>query len=445
MLTLPYNYTPREYQLPLLRAMDNGFKRAVCVWHRRAGKDKTLLNFVIKKMFERVGVYYYLFPTYNQGKKIIWKGIDKDGFRFIDHFPKELIYGVNNSEMTITMIHPTDKNEDGTSKPGSIFQIIGTDNIDSIVGTNPVGCLFSEYSLQNPKAWDYLRPILAENGGWAIFNFTPRGENHGWQILQMARKNPGTWFSQVLTVDDTKVIPQAVLDQERAEIIEKDGTDALYQQEYMVSFKVPIQGAYYGMQMMKAREEKRITNVPYDPMIPVDTWWDLGVGDTTAIWFTQSIGKEIRLIDYYETNGEGLPHYAKILQEKKYVYGRHIAPHDIKVTELGSGKTRLETAEGLGIFFEVLPKYGVEDRIEAVRNNLNRCWFDEEKTSMGINALISYHKYWDEENKVYKDRPEHDWSSNGSDSFGYGILAYIDSALDTSDDIPDDTQWVNSR
>jgi len=411
-ISLPYKYTPRDYQIPLLEALDSGVNRAVAVWHRRAGKDKTLINLVGKKMFERVGSYFYFFPTYKQGKKILWNGMDRDGFKFTDHIPKEIRKRTDNGEMLIEAIN------------NSIFQVIGTDNIDSVVGTNPVGCIFSEYSLQDPKAWDFVRPILAENGGWAVFNYTPRGNNHGKQIYDLAKSSPN-WFCQLLTVDDTKVIPPEVLEQERLEIIKKDGNDALFQQEYYCSFEVPIQGAYYGSQLLSAEKENRITVVPVDSALPVHTTWDLGIGDSTAIWFYQLTGAEVRFVDYYETSGEGLPHYVKILQDKGYIFGEHVAPHDIEVRELGSGKSRKETAQSLGINFRIAPKLSIEDGIDAGRNILSRCWFDKIKCERGLNALKSYHKEWDEDNKCYRNHPEHDWSSNGADSFRYFAVSNV--------------------
>lgn len=404
-ISLPHNFEPREYQLSLLQALDAGYKRAVVVWHRRSGKDKTLINLVAKKMYERIGAYYYFFPTYNQGRKILWDGRDKNGFKFLDHIPHALRKSTNATEMKIEM------------ENGSIFQIVGTDKIDSVVGTNPIGNVFSEYALQDPSAWDYMRPILAENGGWAVFNYTPRGQNHGFDLLQLAQSDPEHWFQQVLTVDDTHVIPQDVLDQERREIIRNDGNDALYQQEYMCSFTVPIAGAYYASQLMQAEEDGRLTNVPYETSLAVDTFWDLGMDDSTTVWFVQRAGQELRVIDYYESSGEGLAHYAHVLQDKRYVYGRHFAPHDIQVRELGSGKSRLETARGLGIPFQVAPNLSVEDGIEAARNILSRCWFDQTKCQRGLNALKSYHKEWDEKNKVYRTHPEHDWSSHAADAF----------------------------
>lgn len=404
-MRLPHKFTPRDYQLPVLHALDGRYKRAVCVWHRRSGKDKVFINFTAKKMYERKGGYYYIFPTYKQGKKVIWNGMDRDGYKFTDHIPRNIRRRTDNTEMFIE----TDN--------GSTFQIVGSDNIDAIMGANPVGCVFSEWSLQNPSAWDYMRPILAENNGWAVFIYTPRGKNHGWTTLEIARAYPKEWYSEVLTVEDTHAIAEEVLYQERMEIIKKDGNDALYMQEYMCDFEVPIQGAYYAEQLMVAEREGRITGVPYDPATAVHTFWDLGMDDSMTIWFMQVAGREFHLIDYYESSGEGIKYYVKHLQEKPYVYGKHYAPHDIKVRELGTGKSRLETAKSLGIDFEVALRLEVDDGIEAVRNILNRCWFDKVKCERGISALRSYHKEWDEDNQVFKKKPEHDWSSHGADAF----------------------------
>lgn len=411
-IDLPYKFVARTYQKPVIDALNEGRKRAVCVWHRRSGKDKTFVNYMATKMYERIGAYFYFFPTYAQGKKILWDGRDRAGFKFTDHFPKGARKGTNKQEMKIEM------------KNGSIFQVIGTDKIDAIVGSNPLGCVFTEYALQNPASWDFIRPILAENGGWAIFNFTPRGKNHGYNLFKMAQSDPDIWFAEVLTVDDTGAIPVAVLAQERKEIIAKDGNDAFYQQEYMCSFEVPIQGSYYGLQLMDADEQKRIGNVPYDPSARVDTAWDLGIGDEMAIWFFQIVGQEIRVIDYYETTGEGLPYYVKHLQNKPYVYENHYAPHDIEVRELNTGKSRRETAKGLGIDFTVAPMLRVEDGIEAVRSILARCWFDSVKCEKGLSALRSYHKEFDEKNQTFKLRPHHDWASHGADAFRTFAVSY---------------------
>lgn len=406
-IQLPYKFFPRPYQIPLLASLDRGVKRAICIWHRRAGKDLTLVNLLVKEAFKRVGTYFYLFPTYSQGRKIIWNGINGEGMRFLDYIPKEIIKKKLDQEMFVEL------------KNGSIIQIIGTDDIDRIVGTNPVGCVFSEYSLQNPKGWELLRPILAENGGWAVFNYTPRGKNHGYDLYQMAKDN-SNWFTQVLTVDDTKAISDEAIEEERLSGMDED----LVQQEFYCSFNAAIQGAYYSKQIKQAEDENRITRVPYVETIPVNTVWDLGVGDSTAIWFTQLVGDEIRIIDYYEASGEGLPYYAKVLQERGYVYAQHWSPHDIQVREMGSGVSRIETARGLGISFQITKNIGIDDGINAARNIFSRCWFDKDKTKQGLNALINYHKEYDERRKEYKNTPFHDWSSHASDAFRYLAVSY---------------------
>jgi len=284
---------------------------------------------------------------------------------------------------------------------------------NSIVGTNTIGCVFSEYALQNPDAWRFIRPILAENGGWAVFNFTPRGKNHGHDIYQLAKRSPD-WFCEKLTVDDTGAIPKKVLEQEKMEIIEDTGDDALFYQEYYCSFDAPMQGSYYGKEMTRAEEENRITKVPHDSELLVDTWWDLGIGDSTCIWFVQTVGNEVRIIDYYENSGEGLAHYiaelASLREKNDYVYRYHNAPHDIEVRELGTGKSRYETAYELGIAFHIVPNIPVEDGINAVRALLKRCWFDDEKCKQGLNALRCYHKEWDDKRMEFKPKPFHDWS-----------------------------------
>lgn len=404
-MRVPHNYTPRPYQLPLLRAMDSGKLRAVWAAHRRSGKDKTCINLTAKKMLERVGTYYYIFPTFAQARRVIWDGIDKEGKKFMAHFPKELIVGKNESQMKIEFIN------------GSVFQLVGSDNVDAIVGTNPVGVVLSEYALQDPTAWGFIRPILAENGGWAIFVSTVRGENHFYDIYELAKNDPDNWFCRMDRASETKAIPQDILDRERAEIIRLNGDDALYQQEYECNFTVPIAGSYYAEHIMRCYKDGRISNVPHEAKIVVDTWWDLGFNDRMSIWFTQTIGQEVRVIDYYENTGQGLSHYIGKMQELGYVYGKHTAPHDIAVHELTNGKSRIETARGLGINFQVAPKLRIHDGIDAVRDIFGKCWFDAKKCKDGLNALKNYRKQYDEVRKTYQNQPYHDWSSNGADAF----------------------------
>lgn len=406
---LPFGFTPRPYQVPLFQAMDSGYKRAVIVWHRRSGKEKTCVNIVSKKMQERIGSYYYVFPEFNQGRKTLWDGADKQGFRFLDHFPRQLMKGApNNTEMKLRY------------KNGSLFQIIGSDSFDAVMGTNPIGMVFAEYSLQDPSCWNYFRPILAENEGFAIFDFTPRGENHAFDLFNLAKENPSEWFSQLLTVKDTQAIDPKVLEQEHREIVRLNGNDAIYQQEYHCSFTVPISGAYYADHLIKAYEEGRIGNVRHDPHFLVDTWWDLGINDRMSVWYTQSVGSELRVIDYDEAIGVSLIDWIKSVRDKKdYQYGTHTGPHDIRVRELTSGKSRFDTAAGLQFHFQVAPNIPVVDGIDAARSMFPRCWFDEKKCALGINALKNYIKKYNPITKAYGNTPLHNWASNAADAFRY--------------------------
>lgn len=422
-ITIPFNFIPRAYQEALFNCLANGHRRAVAVWHRRSGKDKTIFNMLIKEAFKRVGAYYYFFPSYNQGRKIIWDGADRDGFRFLGHVPDAVIEKIRNDEMKIRL------------RNGSLIQIVGSDNIDSIVGTNPIGCVFSEYSLQNPAGWDFVRPILSENGGWAIFNYTPRGHNHGYDLYSMAQKNP-EWFCQLLTIKDTGAITEAMVQAER----ESGMNEELIEQEFYCSFDAAIPGAYYAIELRKARDDGRICRVPVEDYARVHTAWDLGMDDSTTIWFFQVVGREIHIVDYYEANGFGLRHYADYLNQKGYLYGTHIAPHDIEVRELGTGTTRRATASALGIDFVVAPKMLVEDGINSVRALMSRCWFDSERCGHGINALSSYRKDYDDKNRAFKLRPVHDWASHGADA-----MRVLATGLDLVSDSRSDAIYASAR
>jgi len=224
----------------------------------------------------------------------------------------------------------------------------------------------------------------------------------------------GKWFAELLTVNDTGVLTAEEINEERQAGMSED----LIQQEFYCSFEAGIPGAYYSLQITKAKAEGRITRVPIHTDIPVNTYWDLGMDDSMSIWFAQDIGREIHLIDYMEASGEGLPYYAKELGKKPYIYGRHYAPHDIKVREIGSGRSRKDTARKLGINFEVAKKLQQkEDGIEAVRNILSQCWFDATRCERGVNALENFKKEYDDKKKVFMSSPVRDWAKHGSDAF----------------------------
>lgn len=422
-IRLPVNYTARPYQVPFWQAMAEGKKRAVLVWHRRAGKEKTCWNYLIMQACKRVGIYYYFFPHFSQGRKILWDGVDKDGFKFLNHIPNPIQQGwPNNTEMKIRLHN------------GSIIQVIGTNNIDSIVGTNPVGCVFTEYSLQDPQAWTLIRPILRENGGWAVFNFTPRGANHGKELLDMASNNPD-WFTQVLTVKDTGVLTEEDIAKERAEGMSED----MIQQEYYCSFTLGIEGAYYAKYMQDAVDENRVCLVPWDRTQRVNTSWDIGYGDSTSIIFWQVIGNEIHIIDYYENHGEGLPHYAQYINRKAYIYADHYAPHDIESHAFSNGLSGKEVGASLGVKFTTLPtlKLSVENGIEAVRSIFPRVYIDNTKCRHLMKCLENYRKEFDPRLEVYKDRPRHDKWSHGADAMRYLAIAvkmYVDNKTAGIDD-----------
>jgi intein/homing endonuclease len=828
-LPIPHEFHARPYQYDFFEAMKSGKKRAVLVWHRRAGKEKTCWNYLIMKAIQQVGIYYYFFPTFSQGRKILWDGMDKTGFKFLDHIPKQLIHGsLNSAEMKLRLVN------------GSLIQVIGSNNIDSIVGTNPIGCIFTEYSLQDPVAWQLIRPILTENKGWAVFNFcvkedtlvftekgigqiknivtnskkqftnidlnifgingynkaisfynggmkkllkittekgyeisctpnhpvlsldgwkrsdkwkvgdyipiqrgqncwgcdidiskwirpkrleargkknipislnlnkdlsyllglilaegswndssititnvdkeiiefinskrfktydkfhhtfcskefvsfiewiglkkgaknkdfpekimscskeivasfisgyfdgdgcatkrglvhcdstsetlinqmqiillnfgiistkswhitppnkkvkvsskyfrlelsrsgssiffkeigfrlkrkqerffcsgnrfingqsdqipinskwvreyskgmnmgwlnrqksisymkalellkkksdlwlqsvidsnyfydkvktieydqgnvydfvipethsfcsnglishnTPRGANHAKDLYDMAITNQD-WYCQKLTVDDTNVITAEDIQKERDAGMSED----YVQQEFYCSFTLGVEGSYYARYMQQARDEDRIGKVAWQRQSRVYTAWDIGYGDSCAIIFYQVIGSEIHIIDYYENNGEGLPHYAKVLFDKPYLYADHYAPHDIDSHAFSSGLSAKEVGSGLGIKFITLPtlKISIEDGIEALRGIFPRILIDEVKAKQLIKCLENYRKEFDQKHNVYKSRPLHDGFSHGADSARYMAIA-VKRFVDAKDGPDDD-------
>lgn len=426
---IPYMYNPRSHQRRVLAAFDQGCKRAVLVHHRRAGKDKTMLQVMIKKMVRRVGTYFYFMPTFNQGRKILWDGMDDNGFPFMGHFPADMIKEKNESEMQVALHN------------GSIFQIIGTDKIDHVVGTNPIFAGFSEYSIQNPKAWQLISPIIKANGGDAMFVYTPRGKNHGWDLYKNAKREKG-WFTELLTVDQTQrdacddagnPLPGEtggpIITLEQIEEDRRMGVpEEIIQQEYYCSFEGAMEGSYYGEALRLAEREGRITKVAWEQDKPVYTAWDLGASDNMALWFYQRVGREIHFVDCHQGGGKGLPYYVRLIKEEKaYIYERHKWPHDATHTEIGTGKTRLEQAYALGLRdVDIVPKIKVDDGISAVRLLFPRFWFDEVKCEPGLNALRNYRKEWDDKRKQFKDVPYEDWSSHFADALRTTAVGFYD-------------------
>jgi hypothetical protein len=348
-------------------------------------------------------------PTYRQAKLTAWELLK---------FFSSPIPGIKVNEAELMIAYPT----------GARIALFGADNPDSLRGPAFSGLSFDEYSQHPPNIFgEVLSKALADHLGYAIFAGTIKGKNQLYRAYEAGKSDPN-WFAQwqdidtsLATEDDaaTLMLRQAMHDDK--ELIAKGlMTQAEFDQEWYLSTAAAVKGAFYTAELTKARADGRIGRVPYDPALLVDTDWDLGVGDHTAIWFSQSLrGGEVRLIDYYAATGEGLPHYARVLQERGYIYGKHWAPHDIRVREMASGRSRLETAASLGIKFEVAPNVSFDDGIHAVRMLLPRCWFDEQKTTPGLEALQSYRRRFNEAIQEFSPTPVHDWSSHAADALRY--------------------------
>jgi len=409
-IQIPYNYEPREYQETGLARLDEGITRFFLLWHRRAGKDVTWFNALIREACRTKGIYYYVLPTYKQARKIIWDGMSDTGWQYLDYIPKCIRRdNPNQTEMKVRL------------KNGSLIQLIGSDNYDRMVGTNPRGIVYSEWALQEEMAWRLMAPILAENGGWAAFITTPRGHNHAWEMSQKVKSMP-TWFYEERSILQTKrpdgspVISESQVKQELAE-----GTmdEALAKQEYYVSWEGPNQGSYWGKWMENLELDGNIENVPHDPRLPVYTFWDLGIDDSMCIWFMQYSNREFRFINYYENDGYGLDHYVQYMNQQPYTYARHFFPHDVAVREIGNkGKTRKTALEELGVRnINVGLALSIIDGINAVRLVLPLCRFDKTKCAKGIKWLKEYSRERDEKHKIWKNTPAHGPASHAASAF----------------------------
>ena len=396
-------YKPR----PLQKAIHKSLQRwNVLVCHRRFGKSVMSVNQLIHSALSfkgKNGRFAYLAPTYTQGKTIAWDYLKE----FSQPVPGTK---VNESELRVDFPN------------GSRVRIFGCDRPDALRGIYLDGVVLDEYAQMPANLFgEVVRPSLSDRKGYAIWIGTPQGKNAFYDLYRQA-DGRSEWFTAMYKASDT-----GILDKDELKDAQSIMTSDEYEQEYECSWQASIKGAYYAKWMNEADKEGRITSVPYDPALAVHTAWDLGVGDATAIWFFQAYGRELRIIDYYEASGEGLPYYAKILQERGYVYGDHFAPHDIAVRELGSGRSRKEIALNLGIRFQVVAKQSIDDGIEAVRSVLPRCYFDEKKARQGLDSLLHYHKEFDQKRGEFKNRPYHDWSSHASDAFRYLAVGFKDS------------------
>jgi len=396
-------YTPRPLQREVGRLCRT--KRfGVLVCHRRFGK--TVLGVNVNQQTalmcdkERPRVLY-IGPTYTQAKSTAWDYMQ---------FYARPIPGVAMNQSELRIDYPN----------GGQSRIYGADNPDSLRGLYADRATLDEFGLHPSKTFsEVIGPLLVDRGGSALFLGTPNGKNQFYEIAQIAKARQAAgdsdWFYAEYKASETGLLDPKYLAQARSLM-----TDDEYAQEFECSFEAAVKGAIFSQELEKARTDQRVTTVPADPILPVDTYWDLGVGDNTAIWFVQSTrGGEVRCVDYYEASGEGLPFYVTVLKEKGYTYGTHYAPHDIQVKEFASGRSRLETGASLGIAFRVVPNIPIEDGIHAARMLFPRCWFDATKCAPGIEALQHYRRDYNQRLNEFKAVPVHDWASHGADAFRY--------------------------
>lgn len=417
-VVLPNNFIPRPYQRPVMRYLDDGGKRAVCVWHRRGGKDLVMLHQTAKMMVQRRGVYWHVFPSAEQGRKAIWEGFTKEGERTLEQvFPKELRRTPSafspGGEMVVTL------------KNGSIWRLVGSDRME-VVGAGPVGVVFSEFALAKPTAWDLIRPMLRENDGWATFISTPRGTNHFKRLFDMAALDSG-WFQQLLTLYDTRAYdPDKTIAEERSEGMQ----EALIRQEYLCDWTAAMVGTIWG-DLIEHLEKTGCTGLDFTFEEPeVFTTWDLGMDDSTAIWFwvvnrdkAGLVGVDV--LDHYETHGRPMMHYFDEVERRQQEYGwkyiKHWLPHDAKQHTLASGSSILnQCIDRWGSDRVAIgPQLSILDGIQAGRWLLQQPLRFHARCADGLEALKAYRRAWDEEKKTFSSKPVHDWASHTGDAWRY--------------------------
>jgi phage terminase large subunit len=411
-------YKPREHQLKVHELLE-GKRFAVVVAHRRFGKTVAALNHLIREAVlneKETPRYAYIAPTYGQAKRVAW-----------DYLVKYTtpLGGTNNiSELRVDFW-------------GRRIQLYGSDNPDSLRGQYFDGVIIDEVGDQNPKIWtDIVRPALTDRKGWCLFIGTPKGHNHFKELRDRAEKEDG-WGLLEFKASETGVVDDTELKAAKNEM----GEDK-YRQEFECSFDAAVEGSYYGQILNELEDKKHMQEIPREELSRTFTAWDLGMGDSTSIWVAQLVGTEVRLIDYYENHGVGLDHYVKWIKDNDYLKAEHILPHDVRVRELGTGKSRMEMLEESGLEVKIAPRMGLDDGIQAVRRLLPRCWFNVPKVQTGLNCLRNYRRDYDEKRKIFYERPLHDWSSHGSDSFRYLALGLDEGHSTWSKPINQTPKWI---
>ena len=392
-VTIPY--TPRKQQAFIHTELDKHRFSVLCC-HRRFGKTVMLINHLIKSCMTNNNHqprFAYIAPTYSQAKKIAWD--------YLKFYTKNL---------PGTKYNETELRADFFN--GSRIQLLSSENPDSIRGIYLDGAVIDEASQVSRELIDeVIRPALSDRKGWLSLCSTPKGMNNIFYDLYLKAQSDKGWFLYTARASETKLVD----DEELKAALSVMG-QATYNQEFECSFIGNVKGSIYGELISKLEDEKRIARVPHDPSYPVNTAWDLGYNDSTAILFYQNVGHAINIIDSYENNNKAFPHYAQILKEKDYTYNEHIGPHDLDQTDFATGRTRREVAYQLGLRFKIAPKLSIEDGIHAVKMLLPRCYIDVDNCKKFINALRHYHRKYKEKDRMYSAKPNHDWSSHMNDA-----------------------------
>lgn len=410
-------YEPRQLQAFLHRALR---RFNVLVMHRRFGKTVFCINHMIDaglRNEKHNPRYAYIAPLYSQAKKVAWDYLKQYAL---------VIPGATANEAELRVDIPRPDRGDTIR-----FQLFGAENPDSLRGMYFDGVCLDEYGDMPPTLWTkVIRPALADRMGWAIFMGTPKGQNSFYELYEYAKKGTDPdWFGALYKASETKLIPQSELDANRAQMSEDE-----YEQEFECSFLAGITGAYWAKEMGLAESSGRVTRVPYDPALPVDSWWDLGLNDVCSIWFTQTLRFEHRAIKYIEAPDTSIPEWIRLIKALPFKVTGWNLPHDANVREMTTGKTRVEAFRPFSIRPRIIPR--VEDKLDSIgagRIIIGKTWFDEQGCERGIKALKNYQRRWDEKAKVFSPKPLHSWASNGADAwqqFAMGVKE--DRTIDTN-------------
>jgi hypothetical protein len=416
-------YRPRPPQLDIHHAVNRN-RFTVVVAHRRMGKTVSAILHLINAALnneKKNPRFAYIAPTYSQAKRV--------AFDYLVEYTRPLGAKVNIQELRVDFL-------------GRRISLYGSENPDSLRGQYFDGVVLDEIGDQNPKIWtEIIIPALEDRNTedkptWCLFIGTPKGNNHFASFKERALKGNG-WKFLEFKASETGILNHEALAKAKAEM----GEDK-FRQEFECSFDAPVEGAYYGQLLNEADEQNRVTTIPKDKLARIVCSWDLGVSDSTCIWVAQIVGKEVQLIDATENHGVGLDYYVSWLRERGYDKGQQILPHDVRVREMSSGKSRQEVLMEAGLDVTIAPSLSVADGIQAVRRLLPRCWFDAEGTKQGLSALRNYRRVFDEKRNVFFDTPLHDWASHYADSFRYLAIGLNEVDSDWGKPINVNNKWV---